>query len=227
MTTLPARLHPRAVSTALAVLVAALLFVPSVAQAQFWNQEAEIIVPNQPNSLVRAFIDSLGAEFDRTPGALVQRVPGGDSVAYLDLSDALLEEGVDIRSASHLFVSYTFLHTATGLIESIRSVTLIYRPLSPTLDEPDLALLHLKGDNEQLQTVLRTSGRRNPANLGAITPFRESLAYPKLSQIDESHLVRFAGEELREGFDLQRDHLLSLLTEFIYNEGESFVMRLE
>lgn len=199
--------------------------LPSLAHAQLWSQKAEIIVPNRPDGIVRAFVDSLGVTLDRNPEAVVRQIPGSERLPYRDLSQRLLAEGVDVRSASHLFVRYTFAHGQVGVEERIESVTLIYRPL--VLDEPDLPLVHLSASNPHLQQLLARSGMRHVENLGAITPFRNGLAYPQLSQTDEARMVRYAGQPLRSGFDTRMEHLLARLTEFVYNDGEPFVLRVE
>ena len=219
-------LRPRDVgSSSLVLAVVALLLLPMAAQAQFWEQEAQIIVPNEPETVVRQFIDSLAAEFERRPTATVRRQEGGDRISFAALSDSLLDDGVGLRSASHLFVSYSFERGTVGLTEIIRSVTLIYR--SNMLDDPDLALIHLTNNNPTLRSVLRNNGYRNPENLGAVTPYRQVLAFPTLSQIEGTKMVRYAGTELREDFNVRLDHLMARLTELIYDNGASFVMRMD
>jgi len=221
----PRALAGSGASMVLFVLLIAGLLLPAPAAAQFWSQKAELIMPNRPDGIVRAFIDSIGTTLDRNPDAIVRQMPGSEQAPYHDLSKRLLAEGVDVRSASHLFVRYRFAHHQAGVEERIESVTLIYRPL--ILDEPDLPLIHLSAANPHLRQLLRRSGMRHIENLGAITPFRDGLAYPQLSQDDEARMVRYAGQPLRAGFDDRKDHLLAQLTEFVYNDGEPFLLRVE
>jgi hypothetical protein len=209
--------------SALALVV--LLLFPAAVQAQYWNQEAELLLPNEPGGIVRAFTDSLDAALNRHPDVTVRQSQGEDALPYRVLQEALLAEGVDIRSASHLFIRYRFEHRERGLEETIASVTLVYRPR--VLDEPDLPLVHLPAAHPLLQDLLGHSGMRHVENLGAITPFRDGLAYPQLSQKEGARMVRFAGQPLRSNYEARNDQLFARLTEFVYNEGEPFHLRLE
>ena len=202
------RLRPSPVL--LVCLFLGLLVVPT--RAQEWQQEVQIITTVRPGEPIYVFLDSLSAVLDRTPDARLRRSAERiEGQSYDELRNALLDEGMDLTSASHAFIRYRFAlnNQGTRLVESIEDIYFISR-----FDEnyTDLPILYVSTQDPLVSDALMKRGIPNIVNLKSITTFRELLAFPFLHKQQETAMVEFGGRPLRDNFLPQRETLLEFLT---------------
>jgi hypothetical protein len=196
--------------------------IPS-AQAQEWAQEVQIITTVGYGEPLHILVDSLSSVLARNPETLVQRTPQDDApVAYSDLRDELLSEGVDLNSASHAFIRYRFeLVNGSEIVETIDEMYFIYRGRE---DRSDLPILHVDTRMPVVNDLIRNKGVPSLTNMKAVRSFRDMLAFPYLNRRQETAMVEIAGRAVREE-NPRQEHLL---TEFLTNRmtlgGGSYVL---
>jgi hypothetical protein len=198
----------------LLALTASLVLVLSVlpATAQEWRQEIELITPVAFDGPTHLLLDSLDARLSQSPALRVRRAPDEPALSYTDLREALYADGVDLRSASHALLRYRFdlAEQGVGVVETLESLTFIFR-----VDESrvDLPIVHLDTRSPVVSALLTESGRQSPVNMRSITPFRTLVSYPYLSAHQETDLVAFGDQTIREGLPLRQMAVLDLLEE--------------
>ena len=196
--------------------------IPS-AQAQEWAQEVQIITTVGYGEPLHILVDSLSDILARNPQLQVRRTPEDDApVAYSDLRDELLNDGLDLSSASHAFIRYRFeLVNGSEIVETIDEMYFIYRGRE---DRSDLPILHISTRMPVVNDLIRNKGVPRLTNLKAVRSFREMLAFPYLTRRQETAMVEIAGRAMRED-NPRQEHLL---TEFLINRmtlgGGSYVL---
>jgi GAF domain-containing protein len=200
-------------ATGLACLLLAVLVIP--AHAQEWEQEVQIITTVRPGEPIFIFLDSLTAAFERNPDVRLRRsADAPEALAFKDFRSVLLEDGVDLNSASHAFIRYRFSlsNQGTNIVESIEDLYFISR-----FDEDytDLPILYVSAQNPIVSDVLVKRGIPKIANMKSVTPFRELLAFPLLQTQQETAMVELAGRALRDDFVAQREALLKFLNDHL------------
>jgi hypothetical protein len=204
-----------------------LLWSLSVApvQAQEWAQEVQIITTVGYNEPLHVFVDSLNDVLSRHPETPVRRTPDADvTVPFRDLRDELLDDGLDLNSASHAFIRYRFeLVSGSEIVETIEDIYLIYRGRE---DRSDLPILHVSTQEPEVNALIRNRGIASPVNLKAVKTFRKMLAFPHLNVRQETAMVEIAGRAVREDPTDQE----KVLTEFLMNRmtvgGGSYVLEM-
>lgn len=192
------------------VLLCAL--APESTYAQQWQQKIQLITPIQFNDPTHVLLDSLAAVLARTPALRVRRTADSSAMSYRALQESLYADGLTLQSATHAFIRYRFDLTeqGSGVIETIEDVTFIFR-----LDESreDLPILYLDTQAPAVSDLLLDRGIPSPVNMLSVTPFRTLLAYPSLTERDETTVVEFGGRTLREGDAAHNILLLRLIEE--------------
>ncbi|HKL88018.1 MAG TPA: hypothetical protein VJ884_03360 [Salinibacter sp.] len=213
-------------STRIAVIGSLLLlcsyFTTSV-QAQEWAQEVQIITTVGYGEPLHIIVDSLNSVLTRNPQIQVQRTPTDDApIAYSELQDELLNEGLDLNSASHAFISYRFeLVNGSEIVETINEMYFIYRA---RVDRSDLPILYVNTRIPVVNNLIRNKGVPRLTNMKSMRSFREMLAFPYLTKRQETAMVEIAGRPIREDTPQQEQLLTDFLTDQMNLGGGSYVL---
>lgn len=192
----------------LALVTGSLLFVFSLsympAHAQEWEQEMQVLTTVEYGSPMYVFLDSLAVRLDKNPTFPIRRsVDDAALMPYSTLLPTLHEEGVDLRSASHVFLRYRFAHApqGSGIIETLDDLYFIFR-----LDEStsDLPIVHIDTKSEVVSTLLLDRGVSSVMNIKSVQSFRKLMSFPLLYNQQETAIVEVGHTSLRE--DLQPHH---------------------
>ena len=193
----------------------ALLFVFCAVplHAQEWRQELQVITTVPYESPTHIFLDSLATILTNTPDILVRRSPKDkDPVPFHTLQDELYDEGVDLRSASHVFLRYRFdlNQENSGVLETIQDLYFIFRFDE---SESDLPILYIDTRNPLVSNLLLNRGIPSPVNMRSVTPFRQFLAFPVLYAQEEPAVVEMGRRALRDEMGPRRLALIEFLNE--------------
>jgi hypothetical protein len=203
--------------TALFTASLALLFAvsasPTPVHAQDWQQEIQIVTTIPYDDPLHVFLDSLASIFDRNPEVPLRRSVDDDApVPYRVLRDSLYDEGLDLRSASHVLIRYQFNLSAqgTGVVETIKDLYFIFR-----LDEAreDLPILYLSTADPLVSSLLLDRGISSTMNLMSFTPFRQHMAFPVLHGQNRTEVVELGRRALRDDLAPRQRQLVALLNE--------------
>lgn len=193
--------------------LAALVLGASAAHAQTrWLQTVEVIVPVDDYGVTGAFRDSL-MQVMRRGKAELRREPGAPVVSFRALEDALLGEGLDFTSANQVFLTYRLEASQRGFRSEIEKIYFIYRPEG--LDEVDLPIFYLNGQDPAVRRVILSGGTQMLANEAAFEPFYDQLTF---HQLEESTVISVGGRLIRdpEKADMERERLLATVRRFMY-----------
>lgn len=169
---------------------------------------------------LEVFLDSLITVLEQNPETRVRRSPEDtSSVPYQALSDALLEKGLALTSATHAFIQYRFVREDTRVVETIEDLYFIYRE-NP--EEEDLSILYVSMDHPVVRDVLVNSGIPSEVNMEAFTPFRRYLSFPRLAQQGTTTVVQMAGRPIRSNHERRQETLITYLDEFIATRGGGY-----
>lgn len=213
-------------STRIAVIGSLLLlcsYFTTAVQAQEWAQEVQIITTVGYGEPLHIVVDSLSSVLSRNPQVQVQRTPTDDTpIAYSDLQDELLNEGLDLNSASHAFISYRFeLVNGSEIVETINEMYFIYRGRE---DRSDLPILYVNTNMPVVNDLIRNKGVPRLTNMKSMRSFREMLAFPYLTQRQETAMVEIAGRPIREDTPHQEQLLTDFLTDRMTLGAGSYVL---
>jgi hypothetical protein len=206
-----------------AYLLLALLVLGSPVHAQEWQQEVQIITTVRPGDPTTVLLDSLDAVFERTPDVRLRRSAQDLAGSYDEHLDALLTDGVDLKSASHAFIRYRFSldNQTSKIVESIEDIYFVSR-----FDEnySDLPILYVSAQDPIVSDIIVNQGVPNIVNLKSITTFRELLAFPLLQKRQETAMVELAGRALRGEYMSQREALLKFLDDHMNLGSGAYVL---
>ena len=192
------------------------LFFASItvpAQAQEWGQEIQVITTIPYESPTQVFLDSVASILDRNPDVMVRRSPRDKSpVPFRTLQNELYDEGVDLRSASHVFLRYQFdlNEQGSGVTETIQDMHFIFRFDE---SESDLPILYLNTRDPVVSGVLLNRGIPSPVNMRSMTSFRQFLAFPVLYDQQQTVVVEIGRRSLREELGPRQTALVDFLNE--------------
>lgn len=174
------------------------------------------------SEVLEAFLDSLTASLENNPAMRVRRSPQDSSlVSYRALSKRLLDEGLALISATHVFIQYRFEWKNDEIVETIEDLHFIYRE-NPA--EEDISLLHVAVDTPTVRDVLIHSGIPSEVNMQTVTPFRRFLAFPRLVQEEETTVVRMSGRPVRDDYQRHQRTLLEYLNGFVKHRGIGYTL---
>jgi hypothetical protein len=213
----------RVFAAALGGLLLSFGFSTAPAQAQEWAQEVQIITTVGYGEPLHVFVDSLSNSLNRHPDTQVKRTAQDEApVAFADLRDELLDDGIDLNSATHAFIRYRFeLTTGAEIVETIEAMTFIFRGRE---DRSDLPILHLDTRDPVVNNLIRHRGVPSPVNLKAVRTFRDMLAFPYLNTRQETAMVEIAGRAVREDNPRQQKILTDFLTDQMTLGRGSYVL---
>jgi hypothetical protein len=192
-------------------LLLPLSLTPFSAHAQEWRQEIQLITTIGFGDPMHLFVDSLASALDRNPDRLVRRsVEDRAAIPYGELRDALYAEGVDLRSASHAFIRYRFEldELGVGIVETVEDIYFIFR-----LDESvsDLPILHVDTSDPVVSQLLLNRGVSSTLNMAAVTTFRQTMAFPIITDREKTAVVEIGRRPLRDEMTPEQRNLLTLL----------------
>jgi hypothetical protein len=196
---------------------------PSLAHAQEWAQEIEIITTVGYGDPLHVFVDSLNDALSRNPDAQVKRFPRAETtVSFAELQNELLADGLDLNSVSHAFIRYRFeLGPDSEIIETIEEMYFILRVRE---DRSDLSVLHVSTRDPVVNTLIRDKGIPSPVNMKAVQPFRNMLAFPYLNARQETAMVEIAGRAVRDETPQHQQFLIDFLTDRMMLGMGSYVL---
>ncbi len=199
----------------LGVLLAGMILQPGDAWAQSrWVQNVEFITPVKDEYVTRALLDTLFHVIQDEQVALKRTPEDTDTLAYYDLENTLLSDGLDFTSASHLFIGYRLEADQRRFQSHITHFFFIYRP--EDIDAFDIPIFYLDAEQPAIRRVLQYSGTPLPFNEAGLQPFSEQLVFHKLP---ESTIVRVSGRVIRDPAkaEAEMERLLTTIRRFVFN----------
>lgn len=203
-------LRPALFAGALALLLA---FFAAPTHAQEWRQELQVLTTVPYQSPTHVFLDSLATLLNKNPDIRVRRSDEDrELIPFRTLQNELYDEGVDLRSASHVFLRYRFdlNEQGSGIIETIQDLYFIVRFDE---SESDLPILYVDTKNPIVSTLLLNRGISSPVNMRSVTPFRQFLAFPALYVQQETAVVEMGRRPLRDELGPRQTALVEFLNE--------------
>jgi hypothetical protein len=196
----------------------------SPAPAQNWGQEIQIVSAVGYGEPLQVFVDSLSAVLQRNPSIQVRRTAQDEAtMSFATLREELFDDGVDLKSASHVFIRYQFnLERSSQVTETIEDLYFIYRGNEARADLP---LLHVSAREPVVNDLLRNSGIPSPVNMRSTTAFRSMLAFPRLYR-QETAVVEIGGQPVRDETNQAEMVVTHFLTEQMNLGGGSYVLSL-
>jgi len=216
--------HPTFLTVA-AAAIALLLVSVMPAEAQRWNQRVQVVQPVEQDGVAYALLDSLVTEFDEADASsvMLRRAPEDKTLrSVADIRDELLEDGLGLISATHVYIQYEFAIIADDFVETIEELQFIYRPANSEVE--DISLFTVKTSNPNVSHVLMKEGLRHEENLNTVSPFASLLSFPQIARTNAT-IVRLNNETLREGHSQRRDALAADLVSIVYEDGMSVRIR--
>ncbi len=214
MTTYPFTKAGRGVVGLAVVLLAAGLGAGGVHAQARWLQTVELLTPVKDDYVTGALLDTLAAALEHTPEKLKRTPANGEALTYEALESALLSDGIDFTSATHLFIGYRLEANQRRFTSDITHFYFIYRPQE--IDGIDIPILYLDGSDPVLRDVLTNSGTPLRYNEAALQPFGEQLTFHKLP---EGTVVSVGGRVIRDPAEAaaEKQRLLETIRRFLFN----------
>lgn len=190
---------------------------PQRAEAQRWLQTARIITPIEEGP-VRALLDTLINHMEQKEGLKVLRSSDHQTpIRVSELRDKLLdEEGIGLRSATHVFIDYRFQMANKGFEEFIDSLYFIFRA-GP--EEEDIPIMYIDTTQDWAKELIQNKGTTPTTNeaLSALRPFREQLAFARIARRDDNtQIVEIAGQTVRDGYERKKRQLVQKVQQLTY-----------
>jgi predicted RND superfamily exporter protein len=207
------------VLTIAAAAIAFLLISVVPAEAQRWNQRVQVVQPVEQDGAAYALLDSLVAEFDGADASsvMLRRAPDDKTLrSVAEIREELLEDGLGLVSATHVYIQYEFAIIADDFVETIEELQFIYRPANAEVE--DIPLFTVKTNNPHVSRVLMNEGLPHQENLNTVSTFATLLSFPQIARTDAT-IVRLNNQTLREGHAQRRDALAADLVSIVYEDG--------
>lgn len=197
----------------LGLLLAAGTSRPAQAQAA-WRQTVQVVAPVEIEEVTGILLDTLATAIEQadTP---VQKEPDAPVTTFGALQRDLEQDGLDVTSATHVFITYRFHSTSAGTRYKILDLYFIFRP--PGADETDIPVLYVDlTDPEMYERLLVEGGTTLPYNEAAFLQFREQMSFHSLR--DDVRVVQ-VGEHIIRDEKLaaaEKQRILKITTRFTY-----------
>jgi len=217
-------LYPNALAVPF-IAVALLLASALPAEAQRWNQRVQVVKTVEEDGPVYALLDSLITEFDASgeSNVMIRRTPDDESLrSVADIREELLDDGLGLVSATHVYIQYEFAIVADDFVETIEELQFIYRP--PNAEMEDISLFTAKTNNPHVHRVLMKSGLPHEENLNTVSTFASILSFPRIARTDV-RVVRLNNETLREGYAERRESLTADMFDMVYQDAMPVMTR--
>jgi hypothetical protein len=185
-----------------------------VADAQSrWQQTVQAITPVVQDEITGALLDSLIEVAGRT-GVPIRRSPDDASEHTMaELSDLLLDEGLDVTSANQVFITYKYEADPRSFKSEIVELYFIYRPVE--YEDADTPIAIVDATNPIVRNMLVSNGTQLESNEAVFEPFWDQL---RLHQLENGTIVKVGGKILRDDAEAQREkeRLLQIIQRFLY-----------
>lgn len=184
----------------------------SVAQSR-WQQTVQAITPVVQDEITGALLDSLIEVTSRT-GVPIRRSPDDTAEHTMaELSDLLLDEGLDVTSANQVFITYKYEADPRSFNSEIVELYFIYRPVE--YEEADTPIAIVDATNPIVRNMLVSNGTRLESNEAVFEPFWDQL---RLHQLENGTIVKVGGKILRDEAEAAREkeRLLRIIKQFLY-----------
>jgi len=194
------------------------------AQAQRWAQRVEVVKPVVQDGPAYALLDSLVQAYETADDSVtLRRTPNATRQPVRQVRDELLEDGLGLVSATHVFIQYEFSIVRDEFVETIEELQYIYRP--PNADEEDISLFTVRTDEPIVREVMMNQGLPHATNLNAINTFATLLSFPRLASTTETTIVSLNNRTVRENYTQQRENLTAQLVELVYDDAMPVMTR--
>ena len=197
---------------ALALSASSLIGLSSDAQSR-WQQTVQAITPVVQEEITGALLDSL-IEVTGRKGVLVKRSPDEtETYTMAQLSDLLLDDGLDVTSANQVFITYKYEADPRSFTSEIVEMYFIYRPVD--YEDTDTPIAVIDATNPVVRNMLVSNGTRLEANEAVFEPFWDQL---RLHQLENGTIVKVGGKILRDEAEaeLEKQRILKIIQRFLY-----------
>ena len=198
------------------LLLAVLFFGTSITSADAqsrWQQTVQVITPVVPDEITGALLDSLVQVVDRN-SVPVRRTPDDEEeYSVRDLSDRLLDEGLDVTSANQMFITYRYEADARSFKSDIVDLQFIYRPVE--YEDADVPILSVDAMHPIVKNMLVANGTRLESNEAVFEPFWDQL---RMHQLEDGRVVMVGGKILRDDAEAEHEkqRILGIIRHFLY-----------
>ncbi len=179
-----------------------------------WRQTVQVIAPVETEEVTGILLDTLATALEKQDMP-VRKEPNGPVTTYGTLLRQLAQDGLDVTSATHVFITYRFHMTSAGTRYKILDLHFIFRP--PTADGTDIPILCVDlTDPEVYQRFLVEGGTTLPYNEAAFLQFREKMSFHSLR--DAVRVVQVGDHIIRDEklAVAEKQRILKITTRFTY-----------
>lgn len=198
------------------VLLASLMLLsPQEAEAQHWIRTVSVVTPVEDRP-VKAFLDTLVGVMERKERLMVKRTPDQEEEMEISaLRDRLIEEeGLGLSSATDLFIKYRFSDgVAKKFEEELVSFQFIFRE---GRNQEDIPILYLDAKREWVRDIMENKAIGLSRNEAPLLPFQREFRFLRIARIEETQIVQIGNEAVREGFDQEKEAIVSRIRDIIY-----------
>lgn len=199
-------------ATVALIILAGALAPHSDAQSR-WKQTVQAITPVVQGEITGALLDSL-IEVTNRNAVPVRRSPElEDAHSIVELSDLLLDEGLDVTSANQVFITYEFEADPRSFRSEIVELYFIYRPVD--YEDTDTPIALVDATHPVVRNMLVSNGTRLEANEAVFEPFWDQL---RLHQLENGAIVKVGSKILRDEAEAEREkqRILKIIQRFLY-----------
>ena len=195
------------------LLLAGLVVCSSAIGQSRWKQTVQAITPVVQDEITGALLDSLVQVADRQ-AVPVRRSPDyEESMSVMELSDTLLDEGLDVLSANQVFITYEYEADPRSFKQEIVELYFIYRPVE--YEDADIPIALVDARHPVVRNMLVSNGTRLESNEAVFEPFWDQL---RLHQLESGTVVKVGGKILRDEAEATREkqRILKIIQRFLY-----------
>lgn len=179
-----------------------------------WRQTVQVIAPVEMEEVTGILLDTLATALERQ-NAPVRKSPDTGVTTFGALQQQLAQEGLDVTSATHVFITYHFRMTSAGTRYKILDLYFIFRP--PGAGEADIPILYVDlTEPETYNRFLVEGGTTLPYNEAAFLQFRDQVSFHTLR--DMVRVVQVGEHIIRDPklAAAEKQRILTITTQFTY-----------
>lgn len=202
----------RSLST-FSVLVLSAVFVGSLTGQSRWQQTVQAITPVVQGEITGALLDSLVQVAGRRDVPMRRSPDDQSEHSVTELSDLLLDEGLDVTSANQVFITYKYEADPRSFSSEITELYFIYRP--EEYEDTDTPIAIVDATHPVVRNMLVANGTRLESNEAVFEPFWDQL---RLHQLEHGTIVKVGSKILRDEADAAREkqRILKIIQRFLY-----------
>lgn len=211
------QIHNR-LSIWIGVLIAGLVcgaLWPQHSRAQAaWRQTVQVIAPVETERVTGTLLDTMATALEQQ-NAPVRKEPGAPVSTFSVLQQDLEQEGLDVTSATHVFITYRFRMTSAGTKYKILDLYFIFRP--PGANDTDIPVLYVDLTKpDTYERLLVESGTTIPYNEAAFLQFRKQVSFHTLR--DMVRVVQVGDHIIRDRklAAAEKQRILTITKQFTY-----------